>query len=171
MRPPARIKDWLPIDRMFKWLQEAPNEASHQRRMAIWLTHTGKLHAHKVAGILGVSTQAVWLWIRQYNQTGPAGLARRGRGGRRWSFMTPEEEVQLLRPLIQEARAGHPPKPDVIRQIIQEKLNRPVSLSYVYRLLKRHNWADILARSRPRKAPETDSGTFAELSKPWLREG
>ena len=55
MRPPATIRDWLSIDRMFQWLQEAPDEASHRRRMAIWLTHTGRLHAAKVAEILGVS--------------------------------------------------------------------------------------------------------------------
>jgi len=169
MRPPAQIKDWLPIDRMFRWLQEAPNEASHKRRLAIWLTHTGKLHAHKIADILGISTQAVWLWIRQYNQHGPGGLVRNGRGGRRWSFMTVEQETKLLRPLIQQARAGHPPKPQAIRQIIQEQLDRPISMSYVYRLLRRHHWADVLARSQSSKVPEASPETFADLLRPWRR--
>ncbi len=170
MRPPAQIKDWLPIDQMFRWLQEAPNEASHKRRMAIWLTHTGKLHAHKVAEVLGISTQAVWLWIRQYNQAGPAGLARNGRGGRHRSAMSLKQEIELLAPLIQKARAGHPPKPAAIRQIIQDKLEHPVSMSYVYGLLRRHNWADILARSRSVQGFQADENTFAELSKPWQRE-
>ena len=170
MRSPAQIKDWLPIDQMFRWLQEAPNEASHKRRMAIWLTHTGKLHAHKVANVLGISTQAVWLWIRQYNQAGPTGLVRNGRGGRRRSSMSLKQEIELLAPLIQKARAGHPPKPAAIRQIIQNKLDRPVSMSYVYRLLRRHNWADILARSRSVKGFQADENTFAGLSKPWRRE-
>lgn len=171
MRPPAQIKDWLSIDRMFRWLQEAPNEAAHKRRMAIWLTHTGNLHAHKVAGILGVSTQAVWLWIRQYNDAGPAGLERPGRGGRRWSFMTAEQEAELMAPLIQKARAGHPPKPAAIRTIVEESLRRSVSMSYIYRLLRRHNWADILARSHSRQAPPSAPDTFAGLSRPWRRPG
>lgn len=170
MRPPAQIKNWLPIDQMFRWLQEAPNEAAHQRRMAIWLTHTGKLHAHKVAEILGISTQAVWLWIRQYNQAGPAGLVRNGRGGRRRGFMSRDQEVELLAPLIQKARSGHAPKPQAIRQIVQEKLGRPVSMSYIYQLLRRHGWADALARSHAPKAPPQGEGTFVGLSRPWHRE-
>ena len=169
MRPAAEITNWLSLDKMFRWLQAAPDEASHKRRMAIWLTHTGRLHAHKVAEVLGVSTQAVWLWIRQYNESGPTGLERRGRGGRRWGFMTPEQETCLLRPLIQKARAGYPPKPSAIRTIIETELKGPVSMSYVYRLLRRHNWAGIIARSqnRPRSSAETE--TFADLTKPWRR--
>jgi transposase len=171
MRPPAQIRDWLAIDKMFQWLQAAPDEAAHKRRMAIWLTHTGELHANKVAGVLGVSTQAVWLWVRQYNQHGPDGLVRNGRGGRRWGFMTLEQETRLLRPLVQKAKAGHPPAPQAIRGIIEATLGRTVSMSYVYRLLRRHNWADLLARSRRSRTPRTDAGTFAELAKPWRREG
>ena len=171
MRPPAGITAWLSISQMFKWLQEAPNEATHKRRMAIWLTHTGNLHAHKVAGILGVSTQAVWLWVRQYNQAGPAGLERSGRGGRRWGFMTSEQEIQMLAPLIQRARTGHAPEPAAVRQMIQDKLGHPVSMSYVYRLLRRHNWADILARSRSPEPAQKNQSTFAGLSKPWRRQG
>jgi len=171
MRPPAQIVNWLSLDKMFRWLQEAPDEASHKRRMAIWLTHTAKLHANKVAEALGVSTQAVWLWIRQYNQTGPAGLERKGRGGRRWGFMTPQQEIGLLRPLIQKARAGHPPKPNAVREIIENELNGPVSMSYVYRLLSRHNWANIIAQSQHKDSARKDSDTFASLAKPWRREG
>lgn len=169
MRPPAQIREWLGIGQMFKWLQEAANEASYTRRMAIWLTHTGNLHAHKVAEILGVSTQAVWLWISQYNRSGPEGLVRRGRGGRRWGLMTHQEEEQLLTPLIQKARSGSPPKPKAIREIIEKKLGGPVSMSYVYRLLRRHNWADVLARSHTTGSAASNPETFAQLSHPWRR--
>ncbi|UCD53477.1 MAG: winged helix-turn-helix domain-containing protein [Phycisphaerales bacterium] len=170
MRPPAQIKDWLGIDEMFRWLQEAPSEAAHKRRMAIWLTHTGKLHARQVAEILGISTQAVWLWIRQYNQAGPAGLVRTGRGGRRRSFMSREQEVELLAPLIQKARAGQAPKPNAIRQIIEQQLGHSVSMSYIYRLLRRHGWADVLARSHAPKRSPNANDTFADLTRPWRRE-
>ena len=170
MRPPAQIVNWLSLDKMFRWLQAAPDEASHKRRMAIWLTHTGKLHANKVAQALGVSTQAVWLWIRQYNQSGPDGLERKGRGGRRWGFLTPEQENRLLRPLIQRARAGHPPQPSTVKRIIEDQLKSPVSMSYVYRLLQRHNWAGVIAQSQHPEPDEKNAGTFADLAKPWRRE-
>ena len=81
MRPAAKIREWQGTTEMFEWLQEAADRQAHCRRMAIWLTRTGGLHAHKVAEMLGVSKQAIWLWIREYNRQGPAGLDRQGRGG------------------------------------------------------------------------------------------
>lgn len=109
MRPPPRIKPWLTIEKMFQWLQKAPDKASYKRRMAIWLIHTGKLHTPKAAEIIGVSTQTVWLWVRQYNSIGPKGLERKGRGGRRWAFMTQQQEAELLKPLIRKARSASAP--------------------------------------------------------------
>ena len=55
MRSPGRIEAHLTLEKMFKWLQNAPDEASYKRRMAIWLTHTGRLTAGRVADIIGVS--------------------------------------------------------------------------------------------------------------------
>jgi len=169
MRPPATIKDWLSIEKMFQWVQDSPDQSSHKCRMSIWLTHTGRLHADKVADILGVSKQAVWLWIRQYNEKGPSGLDRLGRGGRRWGILSPEEERQWLAPLIREARSGRPVKPSDVQQLVESKLHKKVSKSYIYKLLKRHDWADITGLTRSKTQSEESPDTFGTLSKPWLR--
>jgi len=170
MRQPAEIKSWLSIEKMFQWLQGAVDESSYRRRMAIWLTHTGKLHANKVAETLGVSTQAVWLWIRQYNTYGPDGLERRGRGGRRWAFLSIQEEAELLKPFIQKARLGHPSKPAEIKQLVERKLQKKVSMPYIYRLLHRHRWAEIIAQSKQYVPSDTLQDNFKKFSRPWLRE-
>lgn len=154
---------------MFQWVQDSPDQASHKCRMSIWLTHTGRLHADKVAGILGVSKQAVWLWIRQYNQAGPSGLDRMGRGGRRWGLLTSEEEKQLLAPLVRQARSGHRVRPSDVQRVVEERLNRDVSKSYIYKLLKRHRWSDTTGMSRPKRLSESSQDTFGRLSTPWLR--
>ena len=83
MRSAANIKAWQSKAEMLAWVQAASDKPAYCRRTAIWLTCTAKLHAHKVADMLGVSKQAVWLWIRQYNEKGPKGLDRKGRGGPR----------------------------------------------------------------------------------------
>jgi transposase len=169
MRPPAQIKDWLTLEAMFQWVQNAPDQAAYRCRMAVWLTHTGRLHAAKVAHILGVSKQAVWLWIRQYNELGPAGLERHGRGGRRWGLMAPTQEAELLRPFFRGVRSGHALKPDAVQHAIEAKLQRNVSKSYVYKLLRRHGWADVLRQSRAAPSPSEGSDTFDRFIKPWLR--
>ena len=170
MRPPAKIKNWLSTEKMSKWLQSAADERSHKRRLAIWLTHTGKLHANKRAEILGVSVQAVQLWIGQYNSSGPEGLERIGRGGRRWGFMTLDEEAAILKPFIRRVRSGKPATTKEIKKTIEQKLDRKVSLPYVYRLLKRHNFWDIIAQSKSRGDISPTGNGFLEISRPWQRD-
>jgi transposase len=163
----AEIKPWLSAGKMANWVASAPDEAASKRRSAIWLTSTQKLPAHKAAEILGVSTQAVWLWVGQYNKAGPAGLERKGRGGRRWAFLTAAEEAELLKPFIRSARSYPPPNTKRIKQAVEEKLGRKVSAAYVYRLLNRYRWSDIIARSRLKTSRGGASG-FLKLSRPWL---
>ena len=170
MRPPATIKPWLPIGKMFRWLQDAPDEASHKRRLAVWLTHTSQLHANRVADALGVSTAAVWAWIRQYNALGPDGLERAGRGGRRWGFLTPQQEADLVEPFLRRARAGRPPRGAEVRQAVEEMLGKPVSLSCVYRLLHRHGWATAISQSHAGGATDVPTDTFHDIARPWRRE-
>ena len=138
--------------------------------MAIWLTHTGKLHAPKIAEILGVSTQAVWLWIRQYNKKGPIGLYRKGRGGRRWGFLTIQQETETIKSLAQKAKCGTIPKTFEIKQIVEAKLGKKVSTPYIYRLLNRHHWYETLAQSKAVTTPKTPEDSFKKFSHPWLRK-
>ena len=167
MRPPAKIKPWLSTEKMIQWVQDAGDEGAFKRRKVIWLTHTKKLHAGKVAVMLGVSVQAVWLWIRQYNAKGPKGLQRKGRGGRRWGFMNLGEESQLLKPFIRQARLGKSVKAEVIKKAIEKNLGRKVSLPYIYKLLRRHAWSEIIAQSSPAAKPSISQDTFQKFSRPW----
>src|SRR2546423_2855475 len=96
MRPPAEIALWLSTEDMQTWVREAPDKASYQRRLAIWLTHVERLSAHRVAQSLCVSTPAVWRWVQQYNHQGPEGLHRAGRGGGRLGFLEGEQEQRFL---------------------------------------------------------------------------
>lgn len=169
MRPPATIKDWLSLDEMFQWVQTAPDKSTYKCRMAIWLTHTGKIHAEKVALIVGASKQAVWLWIRQYNDSGPLGLERHGRGGRRWGFLSRQQERELLTPLIRRARTEPPIKVATVQQMVEERLQRKVSKSYIYRLLHRNGWTDTSRESRAPSGHQDSPDTFSKFSKPWLR--
>ncbi len=170
MRKPGVVREWLSVAKMFVWLQEAPDESAYKRRMAIWLSYTGKIHAGKIAEILDVSEQAVWLWVSQYNRQGPAGLERKGRGGRRWGFMSSKDEAAFIKPLLRRARAGNPAKPRKIREMIEAKLDITVSMSYVYRLLRRQGWAEAIAQSRSAATGETTVQDFQSLSRPWARQ-
>ncbi|MBN1436219.1 MAG: helix-turn-helix domain-containing protein [Sedimentisphaerales bacterium] len=174
MRPPASIKPYLTQAEMFLWLQQSPDPAAYRRRLAISLTDGGQLNAAQVAKVLGASTQAVRLWIKQYNTYGPEGLRRQGRGGRRWAFLSQQDEAEL----IQQAKTLTQ-KPSVslvptLQELINHKLQRNVSRSYVYRLLKRHGG---LRRTRSTEPSQTSPITtlanrsqFLRQVLPWRRE-
>ena len=177
MRPPAKIKPYMTKYQMQQWLRDAPDKSAFQRRQAIWLTSIEGLHAYRVAGMLGVSTQVVWLWIGQYNKLGPRGLERQGRGGRHWSFLSYAKERQVIQELLEmvDIEGNNRSFGEKTRKILERKLGRKVSLSYAYRLLKRNNWSWLLetrlremARDDRRWVRPSGADNFQKFSRPWL---
>jgi transposase len=165
MRPPALIEPWMSTEDLQTWVREAPDKSSYQRRLTIWLTHVGQLPAHQVAEFLCASKQAVWLWISQYNQQGPEGLARQGRGGRRWAYLSAEDEEAFLQPWQERAVRGEVLTAQQLRGPLEKRLGRRVSLGYVYRLLHRHEWRKLGPRPRHPKAQLRSQERFKKNSR------
>lgn len=152
MREPAQIRSWVSEEELLVWIREATDRETYQKRLAIWLTKIGPYHAHEVARMLGISKQAVWLWVGQYNQEGPEGLLRQGWGGRRWSLLPWSQEEALLGSFEKRALEG---EWITVKQMLPEicqVAGAEVSLAYVYRLLRRHQWRKLGPRPRHVKA-------------------
>jgi transposase len=165
MRPPAKLEPWFSAEQLVAWMQEAPDKASYQRRLAVWLTHLGPFPAAEVAAMLGVSKQAVWKWVSEYNQRGPDGLDREGRGGRRWGLLTDEQERAVLERFAVRARSG-----DIVsaKQLLPEicrVAGREVSLAYVYKLLHRQQWRKLAPRPRHVKGDPAAQAAFKQTSR------
>jgi transposase len=176
MRPPAQIKPYLNSEQMRQWLRRAPNKATYQRRLVIWLTHRHRFHSRQVAQMLGVSIQSVWLWINQYNTSGPRGLQRQGRGGRRWAFLSYSQERSIVQELLNLSQNGQISTGKAAQNLIKRKFGRNVSISYVYRLLQRHDWKNLIqqrlkavVRDRLAHLPYDAHDDFVKIARPWLR--
>jgi transposase len=129
--------------------QDAPE---YQRRLSIWLAYLEHWPAHRIARVLGVSVPAIWQWVSQYNNQGPGGLLRRGRGGRRWAFLSLEQEARLLADLQEQAGRGQVLTAKQVMPRLRQAAGRKVSLDYVYRLLHRHGWRKLAPRPAHVKA-------------------
>ena len=164
MRRPAQIKSWLSEEELLAWLRDCPDRGTYQRRLAIWLTWTKSLHAEDVAQMLGVSKQAIWLWIGQYNKEGPEGLQRQGRGGRRWSLLELREEQQVLERWAKRAQQGEVITARQLLPEVQKAVGQEVSLAYLYKLLKRHGWRKTGPRPRHVKASREAQESFKKNS-------
>lgn len=138
MKMPAHISPWLSDEELATWVREAPTMDAYKKRLAIWLTRRGPFHAHKVSELLQVSKQAVWLWIKQYNQGGPDSLDRKGRGGRRRAYLSLEQERALVERLQSQVAKGQGRKAKELLPEVLEAVGQNVSVAYVYRLMQRH---------------------------------
>jgi len=165
MRKPAQLKPWLSTEEMAVWVNDAQTKDIYRHRLAVWLTHTGPFHAHRVADLLAVSVQAVWLWLSQYNRQGPEGMEGEGRGGRRWGFLSWPEEQQLLQSFYLRAGKGEIINVKKIHKSICEKLKKEVSIDYIYRLLHRHGWRKLGPRPRHPKTSVESQALFKKNSR------
>jgi transposase len=138
MRKPTKLTPWLTAEQLRTWVKSAPDKAAHERRLAVWLTQEGSFNASRVANLLAVSTQAVWKWISEYNKFGPTGLERTGRGGRRWSLMSLDEERAFLSRNLINLETGALLTPMQVHAALIRVLGREVSVDYIYKLLHRH---------------------------------
>lgn len=172
MRPPAQIMPWLTEEELAIWVREAPSKDAYQKRLAIWFTHLGH-SAAEVADLLQVSRPGVWLWVGQFNREGPGGLFRKGRGGRRWSFLSWEDEEGLLHSWEARALRGEILTAPQLVGEVEKAVGKSVSVDYVYRLLHRHQWRKLGPRPRHVKAdrePQADlKKTSHALSRKRLR--
>ncbi len=164
MRPPATVQPWLSTEELQVWVRESPDKDSYQRRLAVWLTQIGQLPAHQIAEWLCVSKQAIWLWIGQYNQQGPEGLDRQGRGGRRWAYLTLEEEETFLRRFQRQAAEGKILTAKQLHAQLVERTGRKLTLGYVYGLLHRHEWRKLGPRPRHPRADREAQERFKKNS-------
>lgn len=160
----ATVVPHVPLEELAVWAREAPDKGTYQRRLAVWITAAYRFPAHYVADLLCVSKQAIWLWLGQYNKEGPAGLGRRGRGGRRWGFLPTEEEHDLLMGLVEEAERGEILTAARVKKAVERRLGQTVSSSYVYRLMRRHGWRKLAPRPRHEKTDLAAQEAFKKNS-------
>ena len=155
-----RIDPWLTDVELLAWTQDAATRAEYQRRLTIWLAYLEGWPAHRVARALGVSIPAVWKWVSQYNREGPKGLERVGRGGRRWAFLTLEQERDLLAEVQEQAGRGQVLTAKQLLPRLGQVTKRKVSLDYVYRLLHRQGWRKLAPRPTHVKADPAAQEAF-----------
>ena len=92
----------------------------------------------------------------QWDEAGP------GRGGRRREHLSLEEEIDFLAPFLEKAKVGGILVVSEIKQALEERLGRTVSLASVYNLLHRHDWRKLAPDKRH---PKSDPAAQEEWKK------
>ena len=131
------IQPWMTLEEMQAWLRAPVDRQEYQRRLTIWILFRKPMPAAQVADLLGISVQAVWKWVGEYNRLGPEGLKRTGRGGRRTGLLLLPAEKALAKLLHRlRDREPKPPVSSLLPQVCR-MLGREVPLHFLHRVLRR----------------------------------
>lgn len=133
----SQLVAWMSRDEVRDWVTTAESKGEYQRRLVIWIVTDHPMPATEVARILGISKQAVWKWISEYNRMGPRGLDRPGRGGRRRALFPLTVEQSLVESLRRLQARNPQPSIRSLVPLATRILGQRVSVDYLYRLLRR----------------------------------
>lgn len=101
--------------------------------------------AREIANHLSVSESLVHKTIFEYNKYGAASIEKKkGKGGRRNSYMSEEEEEIFMKGYIEKARQGQIITAMEIKEDFEKKIGKKVNKTTIYRMLKRHGWRKII---------------------------
>jgi len=120
----------------------------HNRWQALYLAKKMGLTVREIADITGVKPYTINKLVYNYNHLGEESVYSRPRGGNRTSFLSWNEEEELLSEIGKRAEQGLLVVIKTIKSEVESKLGRTVSKDYPYDLLHRHGWRKVAPRPK-----------------------
>ena len=150
----TRAATHLPEDTVKARMQGEQRLWRRHRWEIIYQALTAPRKAADIARTVGVSLSTVHRVIATYKQGGVAAIETPGKGGRRRQHLTLAQERAFLQPFVARAVRGEMATAAEIQRAYEEETKQPVAKSTIYRLLDRHGWRQLSARSSPAQAPQ-----------------
>jgi transposase len=163
----TRAATHLPEDAVNARMQGEQRPWRRQRWEIISQALTAPRQAEDIARTVGVSPSTVHRVIATYKQAGVAAIETPGKGGRRHQHLTLSQERAFLEPFLARAARGERATAAEIQRAYEEETKQPVAPSTIYRLLNRHGWRQLGARSSPAQASQ---GKLAQGNRVSARE-
>ena len=137
--------------------------------LAVLLPAKAGLTLDETASMLGVGTASVNRMQIRLEISRSSGSEKRNWGGRRKSLLTPEQEIDFLKPWAEQARVAGLLVLSPIRAALAQRVGHPVKASVVWRLLARHNWRKVAPDTKhPKNDPRIMSAWKKNSRKLWL---
>lgn len=121
--------------------------------------------SEEIALHLAVSPALVHKTISEYNRKGVSAIETKGKGGRRNSYMSREEEQAFLNGFIIKAQSGNIATSEQIKEAFERLIGRTVHKTTIYRLLERNGWRKVVPLPHHPKADKEAQESFKKTSK------
>ena len=122
------------------------------------------IEASTIAKVMNVSIKKVYYTVQQYNKMGKQYKENTQWGGRRKerSYLSIDDERKILDKFSQKASKGMIITAKDIKSEFEKVIGKSVSVDYVWKVFKRHNWSKKTPRP---KHPKTDYEKQEEFKK------
>lgn len=125
-------------------MKKARTKGQYRLVLCLWLREALQMNSRQVAEALAKSQSFVKKTWSRYLHEGEAIFKDTDRGGRRRQNLSPEAEREFLDGLLMRMREGQREMDSRFIQEAYEKLvGRPVAISVVHRMLRRHDWRPV----------------------------
>jgi len=158
----TRAKLYLPVEEVKERMNSDPRALYRKRWLIIYNALVDPREAKDIAKHTGVSVKTVHKLISTYNKLGVVAVETSGKGGRRNSYMTLEEEQELLTPFFELAKKGELTTIATIKQEFEKRVGHEVDETTIYRILKRHEWRKPVPRPFHPKADKEEQRLFQQ---------
>src|ERR1039457_3402819 len=137
--------------------------------LAVLLPAKAGLTLEATARFLGVGTSSVNRMQARFPIGRASSSERRNWGGRRQSLLTPQEEIEFLKPWAEQAQSAGLLVLSPIRAALALRVGHPVKASVVWRLLARHGWRKVAPDTKhPKNDPKVMNAWKKNSPKRWL---
>ena len=134
----------------------------HNRWQALYMAKAKGFSVQEIADIIGVSKYSVNKWVYNFNHLGEESIFSHSKGGNRTSFLSWEEEEELLSAIGKQAEKDLLVVVKTVKAEVEARLGRIVSKDYPYDLLHRHVWRRVVLQS---KHPQQDAEKQEDFKK------
>lgn len=143
----TKAKNHLNKKELIKKIKETVGFWRVQKWLIVYNALNYPRPAEEIANQLAVSKSLVHKTISKYNRDGILAIDTVGRGGRKNSHLTLDEENVFMQKYFSMAEKGQIATANQIKEDFEALIGQVVNKSVIYRLLQRHKWRKIVPRS------------------------
>ena len=163
------VKYDISEEQILKFMKSTKDVREYRRWQVIHLVQIQKMkktHAAKAIGISKVSLHGI---LNRFASFGPEGMPTKPRGGRLDSYMSLDEEKQLIDGLFENGEKGLIITAREVKEAAEKKLQHAVSEDYAYDLLHRQGWRKVTPRPKHPKNNKEQQEEFKKKFHSWSK--
>lgn len=150
-------------------MNNAKNKEEFRRYQSVYLRVSEQMATSLIAKITGLSESHVHKIHSQCRTKGISSLCSSKRGGRQRSYLTLEQEIEMLEEIEKEAINGGIVEIGKVHKIFERQVGGKIARYTAYRLLYRHGWRKVTPRPYHPKQNKDAVETFKKTGLIWSK--